>query len=99
MHQLGHIVTLMTTDNASSEIQEAIAKTMRAEVARQGVSQRHIAAEIGVGTTVLNRYMQGGREFPSTTLFAVLDVLNYDKTEFWDAVTAERARSSNSASA
>lgn len=86
----------MTKQPGTSQVQDAIAATLRAELAaRKGMTQRQIAERIGLGTTVLNRYFQGTREIPSPILFAITDAMGLDIAVVWDAAqTAYRAERS-----
>ncbi len=58
------------------QLELALAKQIRVELAERDMEQKDLADAVGIGRTSLNRYMQGHQSFPMPVFFRIAEALD-----------------------
>jgi transcriptional regulator with XRE-family HTH domain len=59
----------------SDKIRDAVAATVRAELAANGISGPEAARRSGISYQTLRRYLDGSRDFPTPALYQLADAI------------------------
>ena len=63
------------------DIQAALVKQVKAEMAAQDMRQKDMAAKLGMQTSTLSRYLAGERDIPMPVVFGFADALGLTAIE------------------
>jgi len=63
------------------DIQAALVKQVKAEMAARDMRQKDMAAQIGMQTSTLSRYLSGERDIPMPVVFAFAEALDLSVIE------------------
>ena len=64
-----------------NDIQAALVKQVKAEMAAQDMRQKDMAAKLGMQTSTLSRYLAGERDIPMPVVFGFADALGLTAIE------------------
>lgn len=64
-----------------NDIQAALVKQVKAEMAAQDLRQKDMAARLGMQTSTLSRYLSGERDIPMPVAFGFADALGLSVIE------------------
>lgn len=70
----------------------ALATQIRVELAERELDQKGLAAELGIESATLSRYMNGHRSMPMPTFFRVAEVLGLSPRVLMERAEARLAR-------
>lgn len=66
----------MSTKSYGDDLEAALSKQIRIELAERDMTQQDLAAALGIHKAALSRYMNGHSSWPMPIFFKVAEVLN-----------------------